>query len=890
MVQHYFLTLNYFSRLIMNPNDFIVVPANKPLTSVKLKARNLRELRLETAQLELDRDVMEQRLQQLRQAMSKEKEERERAGAYHWKSGHVGNLTNHAQIVLRNKDNFNQKKTSGKAKIRILKDQCIEPPKRESSSIPVRETERPKVDGKLCGQCETRHPVLVCMECGEDYCSSCFAKFHQKGALKLHRFSPFQTEKPASSNSLHLVSQFKKQIESDDSPVNTKQFLKEPISGRMLSPKINTQQNAEVLTLHQEDGKCVQSSAEDLHSGSLLNGSFDEEQSAKAFQDALKEWRERKPIEAQLPPKTFSVSTGESQTEDNLQHSKIVKEIMFKDHNITYLERLLLKKHKRTPEQSLPVEVMGDLNTFMCSPNEEKNEQKDEELLLTAEEIEEHENYVALFKVDELCEDVGQVHPVLSFSEVDDATDEIIEESFNYLVEEAEYSGEENSPRTNRSLSNLVSSSVQQGITISRNTDTSPAHDSNQNDSSDLSCIYNVEREDKLLFPDSSMENHEDFAAADQNGSFSRYKLPCPQNGTTTDTHCAERPSTVSDNDRNSSRKPKFANQMLEKAYIVNSILPSQWTSDFSNTPHEDPLSALKIYKEFDQMLQVDNLEDSMNNGLTVQPTNELQKIARAQDIDVGKYLDMEGFFSLQLDPKLIVPAPSVKRVINDKKEVVVTLVKEDGDWRPDSSLCEYADDSIVHDVIDDIQCRPPSSFRRSGSSKNNTAWMTLSKSTSRTLGCPERGMSSSAAVSLCETPQIERRYLVKQKQHEISQLTTATHPLSRAANEISEVSSTDVDEDESSFEKEADEQALIELERELLKTNKGGEHSLDVVSACDLAMSSGQSFEKGTPVLQREAVQSQFMLDSLATEAGEVETDDEAEEAQDKQNVLLLF
>ncbi|XP_072110688.1 uncharacterized protein zbbx isoform X1 [Mobula birostris] len=888
MVQLYSLTLNYFSRLIMNPNDFIVVPANKPLTSVKLKARNLRELRLETAQLELDRDVMEQRLHQLRQAMCKEKEERERAGAYHWKSGQVGNLTNHAQVVLKNKDNFNQKKTSGKAKIKILKDQCIEPPKRESSSIPVCETERPKVNCKLCGQCETRSSVLVCIECGEDYCSSCFAKFHQKGVLKLHRFSPFQMEKPASSNSLHLLNQFKKQIESDDSSVNTKQFLKEPISGRTLPPKINTQQNAEVLTVHQEDGKSalsVQSSAEDLHSGSLLNGNFDEEQSARAFQDALKEWRERKPIEALLPPKTFSVSIGVSQTEDNLQNSKIVKEIVFKDHNITYLERLLLKKHKRTPEQSFPVEVMDDLGTFMCSPDEEKNEQKDEELLLTAEEIEEHENYVALFKVDELSEDVEQVHPVLRFSEVDDAADEIIEESFNYLVEEAEYSGEENSPRTNRSLSDLVSSSVQQDITISRNTDTSPAHDSNQNGSSDLSCTYNVEREDKLLFPDA------DFSAVDQNGSFSNYKLTCPQKGTTTDTHCAERPSTVSsDNDRNSSSRPKFATQMLEKTYIVNSILPSQWTSDFSNIPHEDPVSASKIYKEFHQTLQVDNLENSMNNGLTVRPTNELQKIAHAQDIDVGKYLGMEGFFSLQLDPNLIVPALSVKRVIDDKTEMVVTLVKEDGDWRPDSSLCEYADDSIVHDVIDDIQCRPPSSFGRSGSSKNNTAWMMLSKSTSRTLECPERIMSASAAVSLCETPQIERRYLVKQKQHEISQLTTATHPPSTAAIEISEVSSTDVEEDESSFEKEADEQALIELERELLKINKGGEHSLDVVSACDLSMSSGQSFEKGTPLMQREAVQSQFMLDSLTTEAGEVHTDDEAEEAQDRQNVLLLF
>ncbi|XP_060689905.1 zinc finger B-box domain-containing protein 1 [Hemiscyllium ocellatum] len=228
----------------MNPNDFVVIPGNKSGTSVKLKARNLRELRLETLQLELDSDVMEQRLQQLRQTMRKEKEERERSGPYHWKSGQMGSLVNHAQVVLRNKENFNQKITSGKTKIRILKDHPEEPRKRAIIDAAVSETENLKVKGKLCGQCEIRSPVLVCVECGEDYCSSCFAKFHQKGALKLHRFSPFQAEEHASSNSLHLVSQFKKQIELDP-PVNTKQFLKKHFSLRKSSSQMAAPQHVE---------------------------------------------------------------------------------------------------------------------------------------------------------------------------------------------------------------------------------------------------------------------------------------------------------------------------------------------------------------------------------------------------------------------------------------------------------------------------------------------------------------------------------------------------------------------------------------------------------------------------------------------------------------------
>ena len=35
----------------------------------------------------------------------------------------------------------------------------------------------------------------ACPECGENYCVGCFAKFHQKGALKLHRMVPIQVSR-----------------------------------------------------------------------------------------------------------------------------------------------------------------------------------------------------------------------------------------------------------------------------------------------------------------------------------------------------------------------------------------------------------------------------------------------------------------------------------------------------------------------------------------------------------------------------------------------------------------------------------------------------------------------------------------------------------------------
>ncbi|XP_041061237.1 uncharacterized protein zbbx [Carcharodon carcharias] len=882
----------------MNPNDFVVIPGNKPGTSVKLKARNLRELRLETVQLELDSDVMEQRLQQLRQAMSKEKEERERSGPYHWKSGHMGSLVNHAQEVLRNNKNDNQKITSGKTKIRILKDQREEPPKCVFTSTPACVTARPKIKGKLCGQCEIRSPVLVCVECGEDYCSSCFAKFHQKGALKLHRFSPFQAEEHTSSNSLHLVNQFKKQIEPDDPPVNTQQLLKKQLSVRKASSQ-RGKQHAEVLNMEQEDDEsavCVQnSSAEDLNSSSLLNGDFDEEQSSKAFQEALNEWRERKPNEAEQFPEMFSVSTGTSPAQDNLQSPKTPIEIQFKEHNISYLEKLLLKKYRRMPFESFQVSCTNDLRPFSPSSREEEDDEKDE-LLLTAEEIEEHENCVALFKVDESSKHAEEVQPVLRIIELEETNDEIFEGTSNYLVEEADYKGQEYRPRIYGSLSNTMSSSLQQENITTSNIGVSFFQASNRIDLSTFNQTNTVEKENEQLHDhDSSgdfmekQHNHKDSSTTEKNDSVSNCKTSLPQNGQMKGNQCGERLNTVfPDCGSSSSRRHGFVNQIPDSTTTVTSILSSQRTSLFSNVALEDPISTLKILEEFDHKLQVDSLEDNKNIGLTSKPSNELHEIAHCQDIDTSKYLGLEGFFTLQMDPGQIAAQPFAKRVINDKKHISETLIKENGDWRPQSSLCKYADDSIVYDVIDDIQSRPSSSFGRHVAIKRVTPWTRLSKSTG-TLGRSRHVMSPTPVESLHIASQISTKPLVSQKQHKIAHLSSiAPYPLSRAAREISEVEG--IGQDEPSFENDADEEALIELEKELLQTHKGSEKRLDLSSVNELLISTGQSIGKAAPAMQRDAVGSQFMLDSLTGGVDEGQTDDEGEEAQDKQNVLLLF
>ncbi|KAG9338724.1 hypothetical protein JZ751_025393 [Albula glossodonta] len=156
----------------MNLNYFVVVPSKT--TSSKMKGRHVPALQLDAVQLDQESKIIESRLQQLREDMSREKEEREKSGGFRWKS-----------------------LSAGKVKMRVLKaepEEAGRPMGKAPRPPPVEQpaSRKPRLKGKPCGQCEARAARLMCAECGEDYCVGCFARFHQKGALKNHRMIPFQ--------------------------------------------------------------------------------------------------------------------------------------------------------------------------------------------------------------------------------------------------------------------------------------------------------------------------------------------------------------------------------------------------------------------------------------------------------------------------------------------------------------------------------------------------------------------------------------------------------------------------------------------------------------------------------------------------------------------------
>ncbi|XP_075617734.1 zinc finger B-box domain-containing protein 1 isoform X2 [Balearica regulorum gibbericeps] len=258
----------------MNTNGFVILPGSKTGTSVRLKAKTVRELQLEKVQLETENKEMEKKLRQLQSNMSREKEERKKSSAYHWKSGKAGPMTIQARVLSKSKEN-NNKVSSGKAKLQILKEQIQEPVKEPFKHEMVNAVahEKSEVKGIACGLCEIKSVLL------------------------------------------------------EVSPESTCTGL------------------------------------ENQDKGLLLNGVFNEEESAKSFQEALTHWRKGNcdHREELCASKVLPESVGICEVQTDLTVLKEPIKIEFKKDGLSYMEKLLLKKYRRTPVDQISGSCIKDL-------------------------------------------------------------------------------------------------------------------------------------------------------------------------------------------------------------------------------------------------------------------------------------------------------------------------------------------------------------------------------------------------------------------------------------------------------------------------------------------------------------------------------------------------
>ncbi|XP_060734606.1 zinc finger B-box domain-containing protein 1 [Tachysurus vachellii] len=403
----------------MNVNNFVVLP-NKP-KSVKINVRNLRELRIETAQLKQDNKDMENRLQQLQEVMSREKDERKKNGAFHRKSAPTQDGTSEKEKKLK-------KSSPSKIKLRVLKD---EPVQRVPEPPPPKNgwNRKSRLKGKACGQCEAQTAGLVCAECSEDYCVSCFAKFHQKGALRFHHIIPMQAELHTSISTVDVVNCLQKKLESEEEEdlwLNHASDMRRIPASALLQPICDNQMhNTQVLSVNDLDQE---------NKDSLLRGSFDEEESSRCFQQALNEWRagnthgDREHHEPNHNVQTAQLESMEAMGTQAGGRPQI--HIEFRNHGISYMERLLMKKHRRMQIESYQLlstpRSTQDLITDTCAqPVEEIRE-------LTAEEMDMHHYCVSLFAVSSSAktEVVNNIFKP-SITEIDEtAGDSLVDASF----------------------------------------------------------------------------------------------------------------------------------------------------------------------------------------------------------------------------------------------------------------------------------------------------------------------------------------------------------------------------------------------------------------------------------------------------------------------------
>ncbi|KAM6063961.1 zinc finger B-box domain-containing protein 1 isoform 1-T3 [Theristicus caerulescens] len=396
----------------MNINDFVILPGSKTGTSVRLKAKTVRELQLEKVQLETENKEMEKKLRQLQSNMSREKEERKKSSAYHWKSGQAGPMTIQARVLSQSKEN-NNKVSSGKVKLQILKEQIQEPVKEPFKHDMANAVahEKSEVKGIACELREIKSALL--------------------------------TKADTHVGKLEVVDHFIREVNLTEWKINHEQKKvnsKHQVTSDKFSSLLASAGSAE-----ERPSESTCTGLENQEKGLLLNGIFNEEESAKSFQEALLQWRKgnRGHREQLRGSKVLSESVAICEVQTNLTVMKEPIQIEFKKDGLSYMEKLLLKKYRRTPVDQISRSCIKDLRPVqtlsvhqaVTGGEGEGDEDDDDVDDLTVEEVKRYWTSVFREEVPNTTSESAESSLKIEF--LDDSYGKDLEESSNFLVMEA---------------------------------------------------------------------------------------------------------------------------------------------------------------------------------------------------------------------------------------------------------------------------------------------------------------------------------------------------------------------------------------------------------------------------------------------------------------------
>ncbi|XP_069648893.1 zinc finger B-box domain-containing protein 1 isoform X1 [Haliaeetus albicilla] len=592
----------------MNINDFVILPGSKTGTSVRLKAKTVRELQLEKVQLETETKEMEKKLRQLQSNMSKEKEERKKSSAYHWKSGQAGRMTIQARVLSQSKEN-NNKVSSGKVKLQILKEQIQEPAKEpfQHEMANAVAHEKSEVKGIACGLCEIKSSLL--------------------------------TEANKHVGKLEVVDHFIKEVNLNESKINHEQKKvnsKHQVTSDKFSSLLVSEGSAEELS-----SESTYTGLENQDKGLLLNGTFKKDEPAESFQEALLQWRKgNRDYREQLhASEVLSESMGICEVQTNLTVMKEPIQIEFKKDGLSYMEKLLLKKYRRTPVDQISGSFIKDLRPVQTlgvhqSVTGGGGEGDDDDVYdLTVEEVKRY--WTSVFK-EEVPKTISEsAESSLKIEFLDDSYGKDLEKSSDFLEMEAGAMG------------------------MNKQGKTEPLKHCGRNPVSSKEVFQ--EKMVVCSHLEKSAMQKESVKLKTMRRSLSSCKLP---------------------------EKISNPTELMSNKYLFET----------------------QLQKNNKDSQELDSICNSQSLGLPViTKSSVLQDIAKRQKSVSTRYWGLEGFFVVGTNPKQVMPEARSSLCADSSPMDSNILFPGEGKWVTERSLSEYADDSVVQGVLESQLNRPSS-------------------------------------------------------------------------------------------------------------------------------------------------------------------------------------
>lgn len=425
----------------------------------------------ETKKLEIDNKQMEWRLRQLKLAMEREKEERGKKN-FIWESGKDGALESHARNILGKtvKVKSGKNKAPKKVKVSVLTDEPLNIPKRKSHSKDLIEKLMKPTPPKSKLPSTTSPQEPLNKECwisiGKDRFSDDImdVQSDHTGNLPL---STLHGLNPSAIGLYYMRYGRKRLLLAIDNIViqpksgwgNDTYF---PYVADISPQKPKLQPTPPSAVQVPSSNRQVSSEPKNDEAGLLLNGSFNEEENAKSFQEAVLAWRSGKTNEntiqskdsnQALPTSSVKMAVHDVQS-DPIQNS----EVKFSEtSSLSFMEKLLLKKHRATDIPPLTNSVPLYDRVLIGT---------EEDMFLTSEELEEKERYRNLFTPqpnnNKNSLSSGNFSQVCSISEVDDSVfnpDDQLESSAHCYVEEVSDSDESENRAVSKNSQNTTTNS-----------------------------------------------------------------------------------------------------------------------------------------------------------------------------------------------------------------------------------------------------------------------------------------------------------------------------------------------------------------------------------------------------------------------------------------------